>query len=82
MPIIAAPFHWDLPKGFPPPNVPPTNPMSEAKVHLGRYLFYDKRLSVNGSAILRVLPSAGIGLHGRPCDRSGRHRAKRILAVP
>jgi cytochrome c peroxidase len=49
LPLFAAPFHWDLPKGFPAPNVPATNPMSEAKVRLGRYLFYDKRMSVNGS---------------------------------
>ena len=42
-------YQWDLPQGFPAPRVPATNPMSEAKVRLGRYLFYDKRLSVNGS---------------------------------
>jgi cytochrome c peroxidase len=28
--------------------VPPDNPMSAAKVELGRYLFYDQRLSFNG----------------------------------
>lgn len=42
-------YRWDLPRGFPPPPVPATNPMSEAKVRLGRYLFYDNRLSVNGA---------------------------------
>lgn len=42
------PYHWDLPKGFPRPRVPLDNPMSEAKARLGRYLFYDTRLSVNG----------------------------------
>jgi len=41
-------FEWDLPKGFPRPAVPADNPMSIAKVELGRYLFYDKRMSVNG----------------------------------
>lgn len=41
-------YHWDLPRGFPKPRVPADNPMSEAKVRLGRYLFYDRRLSVNG----------------------------------
>lgn len=40
-------YKWDLPKGFPTPNVPPENPMSDEKVELGRYLFYDKRLSIN-----------------------------------
>lgn len=43
-----AQFRWDLPKGFPKPRAAPGNPMSEAKVRLGRYLFYDKRMSVNG----------------------------------
>ncbi len=48
MTLQAAEYHWDLPKGFPAPRVPADNPMSEAKVKLGRYLFYDRRLSVNG----------------------------------
>src|SRR5882724_4123210 len=43
----AADFEWNLPKGFPRPPVPSANPMSAAKVRLGRHLFYDKRLSVN-----------------------------------
>jgi cytochrome c peroxidase len=41
-------YSWNLPKGFPMPRVPADNPMSVAKVELGRYLFYDTRLSVNG----------------------------------
>ena len=40
-------FSWRLPKGFPTPLVPADNPMTEAKVELGRHLFYDKRLSIN-----------------------------------
>lgn len=36
-----------LPKGFPEPVVPADNPMSAAKVELGRHLFYDTRLSGN-----------------------------------
>ncbi|WNG52717.1 di-heme enzyme [Archangium minus] len=43
------PYDWRLPKGFPKPRVPADNPMTEAKVELGRRLFYDKRLSLNGS---------------------------------
>jgi cytochrome c peroxidase len=43
-------YQWDLPKGFPKPSVPVDNPMSAVKVELGRYLFYDKRLSVNGES--------------------------------
>lgn len=40
-------YVWDLPKGFPIPRVPKDNPMSEAKVALGRRLFFDVRLSGN-----------------------------------
>jgi len=43
-------YQWALPKGFPKPAVPADNPMSAVKVELGRYLFYDKRLSVNGES--------------------------------
>ncbi len=46
--LMGADFEWSLPKGFPRPAVPQDNPMSVAKVELGRYLFYDKRMSVNG----------------------------------
>lgn len=43
---------WVLPAGVdtvPPPEVPADNPMSIEKVALGRFLFYDKRLSGNGT---------------------------------
>ncbi len=40
-------YEWDLPPGFPHPKVPYTNLMTPEKVELGRYLFYDKRLSQN-----------------------------------
>lgn len=39
---------WNLPPSFPPPRVPPDNPMTAAKVELGRILFYDRRLSASG----------------------------------
>lgn len=48
MAVSAADFAWDIPQGFPRPSVPTTNPMSPAKAGLGRYLFYDKRMSANG----------------------------------
>jgi len=44
----AGTFAWNLPKGFPKPYVPAGNPMTAAKVELGRRLFYDTRMSVNG----------------------------------
>ncbi|MDY7230339.1 methanobactin export MATE transporter MbnM [Hyalangium rubrum] len=42
-------YDWQLPMGFPKPRVPADNPMTEAKVELGRHLFYDTRLSLNGT---------------------------------
>lgn len=39
---------WDLPPHVPPPRVPDWNPMTPEKFELGRYLFYDVRLSGNG----------------------------------
>ncbi len=47
MVIVEGDYAWHLPAGFPKPNVPPDNPMSAAKVELGRRLFYDRRLSGN-----------------------------------
>lgn len=53
--MLAAPFgasgatayRWDKPDWVPDPVVPKDNPMSAAKVELGRHLFYDKRLSLD-----------------------------------
>lgn len=42
-------WRWDLPRGFPVPQVPPDNPMTTAKVELGQRLFFDKRLSITGA---------------------------------
>jgi cytochrome c peroxidase len=42
-------YSWKLPPGFPTPSVPDDNPMSSAKVELGRRLFRDTRLSVTGT---------------------------------
>ncbi len=46
--LTGAVFDWNLPNGFPRPAIPADNPMSAVKVQLGRYLFYDGRMSVNG----------------------------------
>jgi len=45
----APPYVWQLPAGFPIPATPADNPMSAAKAELGRYLFYDTRMSANGT---------------------------------
>jgi cytochrome c peroxidase len=48
-PTPGSAFVWNLPEGFPRPAVPADNPMSDAKVQLGRHLFFDQRLSLNGT---------------------------------
>lgn len=41
-------YRWTVPPGFPLPPVPSDNSMTNARVELGRHLFYDTRLSGNG----------------------------------
>ncbi len=41
-------YDWAI-GDHPVPAVPANNPMSDAKVELGRHLFYDTRLSINGT---------------------------------
>lgn len=40
-------YVWEIPAWMPKPVIPADNPMTKEKVKLGRYLFYEKRLSVN-----------------------------------
>lgn len=40
-------YNWNLPATFPTPKVSIENPMTNEKVELGRFLFYDKKLSAN-----------------------------------
>ena len=56
--ILLLPVAWSLcdaagkpqaPLGLPPLPWPPANPYSAAKVELGRYLFFDSRLSADGT---------------------------------
>jgi len=42
-------YPWRLPAWVPRPVVPADNPMTPAKVELGRHLFYDRRLSADGT---------------------------------
>ncbi len=48
-PAAVSSFDWRLPAGVAPPPVPVDNPMSDAKVALGRKLFYDADLSIDGT---------------------------------
>ena len=45
--VIQDGWYGYLPRGFPTPQVPMSNPMTPEKVELGRHLFYDERLSAN-----------------------------------
>ncbi len=49
LPVMAQTWSWNLPSHVPEPRVPADNPMSTAKVELGRWLFFDTRLSADGS---------------------------------
>lgn len=42
-------YIWPLPENIPAPTVPADNPMSDIKVEVGRWLFHDRRLSINES---------------------------------
>jgi cytochrome c peroxidase len=44
----SSPWPWTLPAGWLAPKVPLDNPLSDAKVELGRHLFFEDRLSGNG----------------------------------
>jgi cytochrome c peroxidase len=39
----------DVPRGLPSPGVPPSNPVTDAKLALGRRLFFDRTLSRDGT---------------------------------
>ncbi len=47
--LVPSKFDFGLPSWAPKPLEPAANPTTAAKVELGRYLFYDERLSADGS---------------------------------
>lgn len=79
----SASYTWDLPATFPTPRVPSENPMSNAKVELGRFLFYEKKLSQNqtqscGSCHLQEFAFSdrkpfGVGSTGELHPRNAQH---------
>jgi cytochrome c peroxidase len=80
-------YKWSLPVGFPIPDVPADNPMTTQKVELGRKLFFDTRLSADGTQSCASChdPSRAftdgrpvpIGITGEP----GRHNAMTLINV-
>jgi cytochrome c peroxidase len=72
------------PLGLPPLSVPPDNAITEARIALGRRLFFDRRLSGNGtmSCAMCHVPEQGfahnemrtaVGIEGRSGRRNARH---------
>lgn len=49
LPVESGPFEWILPEGFPAPRIPEGETMTSEMAELGRHLFYDTRLSGNGT---------------------------------
>lgn len=47
--VETTPHELQLPAGFPMPVIPEDNPLTDEKIALGRFLFYDTRLSGNGT---------------------------------
>lgn len=45
--IVGTPYELEVPEGFPQPFIPADNPMTVEGVKLGRFLFYDKKLSAD-----------------------------------
>lgn len=46
---LATPYEIQIPPFFPPMDIPEDNPMTEEGIHLGRLLFWEKSLSLDGS---------------------------------
>lgn len=80
-----APYEWRLPPHFPEPVVPEDNPMTVAKVELGRHLFFEERLSVSGDVSCGTCHEPALaftdalavseGADGRPGTRSAQSLA-------
>ena len=48
-PHVPVPFTLDIPSNMPPMAIPPGNPLTVEGIALGRYLFYEERLSGNNT---------------------------------
>ncbi len=60
---VGTPYAFTVPAGFPQPALPTDNPLTEEGLRLGRRLFFDRRLSGNGSQSCAGChdPEAGMG---------------------
>lgn len=88
----ATTYLWNLPPGFPEPFVPYDNPMTPEKVELGRRLFYDRRLSINGTTACATCHEQAhafatdsptpTGATGQPIPRNAQTLANVAYAYP
>jgi len=46
---VGTPYTLEIPTGFPPANIQSDNPLTEEGIKLGRFLFYEKALSGDGT---------------------------------
>lgn len=86
-PPVIDDYKWSLPAGFPTPEVPADNPMTVEKVELGRMLFFDTRLSADGTQSCATCHDparaftdgrkVSVGITGEP----GRHNAMTLVNV-
>jgi cytochrome c peroxidase len=77
-------YEWDLPAKFPRPPVPADNPMTKTKVALGRVLFYDTRLSINGKTSCASCHKQQLAFtDGRPVGigTTGEHHVRSAMSL-
>jgi len=82
--LAGATYDWQLPNWVPEPVVPPDNPMTIEKVELGRHLFYDTRLSSDGSMSCATCHVQALGFtDGRPTSPgvTGELAARNAMAL-
>lgn len=80
----AAAWKWRLPPGLPIPKTPPDNSMNDAKVQLGRRLFYDTRISGNGTfscATCHVQSRAFTDGRARAVGSTGQAHARSAMSL-
>lgn len=80
IPNAGTPYELEVPFFFPDPIIPPDNPLTEEGVALGRYLFWDKKLSRTGTVSCGSCHSPAtafgdsiahsVGLYGEPTSRN------------
>ena len=77
-------YAWDLPPGFPQPKAPADNPMTAAKVALGRHLFYDTPPVGRRHVFVRHLPRTADPFtdgKGRAVDDSGQIHPRGAMSL-